>query len=225
MLAPCGWGGCLFVLALAGLPTASALPITLVKIADTNTASPSDPSNNFSALGNPSISGGTVVFHAQTPGFRPGIFDDGIYSYDGGSLHIVADRSSHPGDPTGAFSAFGDPSISGNNVAFGASFAPNDHSPFTTGLFVSLDGVIEEIIHVGDVLDGLTIDGLSFGRGGIDDNSLAFIARFTDGSTAVYRADIGSIPEPNGLLLLVIATCSLIFVRRSGQDLWRLAGG
>jgi hypothetical protein len=195
-----------------GLFVANASGIT--PIVDLNTPSPSDPRNNFSGLGNPVVSGDEVAFRAETPGFR-GVNIDGIYLYDGTSLHIVADRRSQPGDPTGAFFNFSDPAISDNNVLFGANFAPNDHSAPTNGLFVSLDGVIEEIIHRGDLLDGLTVDGLTFGVGGVDGNSLAFLAQFTDGSSAVYRADIGSVPEPNSLLLLVLAGCSMLFTTRA----------
>jgi len=206
--------GLFFLLAFAAIPNTSASPFTFTQIAGTNTTSLSNPSQQFGSFGKPSISGNTVAFWAQTPDFRG--TSNGIYAANGTSLRIVADQSSRPGDPTGAFFNFGDPSISGNNVAFMASFAPNDQSQVVSGLFVSLDGILEDIINTGDLLDGLVVSGLEFGDQGIDGDSVTFLARFTDGSSAVYRADTSSaVPEPNSLLLVAVAVCSLLFARRN----------
>ncbi len=96
------------------LPTSGhASPIfTFTKIADTNTPIP-DGSGNFTGIGNPAISGGTVGFLGSGSGSQ-----QGIYTGTGGTVAKIADTNTLTPNGSGNFSGFSNPAISGGTVAF-----------------------------------------------------------------------------------------------------------
>ncbi|MEW9900643.1 hypothetical protein ABWL39_18660 [Chitinivorax sp. PXF-14] len=191
-------------------------------VADTN-ADTTRRGMAFTSFGDPSISGDEVAFNAHSSDgdpFRP-ITLDGIYLYDGVALDRVVDEMDQPtSDPFSRFFSFGDPSISGSSVAFLADYRSGSAS-LRKGLFLRLNGVLDEIISAGDQLDGLTVASLGFGQDGIDGNALAFVAAFTDGSSGVFRVDVGSgsVPEPSTPVMVLTGLCLLRWLGRRGLQL------
>lgn len=104
--------------------------------------------------------------------------------------------------------SYSNPSINNNNsVAFLASLAEG-----TAGIFMGADLLNDRVISTGDSLLGSTVTELGFSRKGFNDaGQVAFFAKFTDGSSGIFRADpvspSQSVPEPSsGLAVLMFGT-------------------
>ncbi len=156
----------------------------------------------FGGLANhPSVDGGIVAFTGLGGGIR------GIYTAPtaGGPLSIVFDSTmTLPGGSTAADLTA--PAISDGNVAFFGG------SMFDGGYYVRWEGVIYEVVHTGDRLEGRTIQSLVASPFGFDGRDLAFGVRFTDNTDAIYLAHI--IPSPSPALLLGAPAMFVLTPRR-----------
>lgn len=161
------------------------------------------PSGVFTTLGIPSISGNIVAFGGAYTG------GTGIFMANGGSLTTIVEVGDAA--PSGTFSSVGTPSISGNNVAFVGTYAGFSQR----GIFIGSGGPLTSVIETGDSLFGSTVNGLGFGRFGLNidgSGSLAFGYSLADGRTGIARADV--VPEPSTSALLFIAAASLMVRKR-----------
>jgi hypothetical protein len=155
--------------------------------------------DTFNSLGgglsDPSIHNGKVAFGAGDfiTGYTAIIVADAIT----GDTTIIADSDMDlPGRPTGPGVSFGvvDPAIHGDDVAFiGVDFA------FGAVLYLYRDGVIHDLLHVGDVLDGKAIKLMEHSVSGFDGTLLSVGVTFTDNSRALYVVRV--IPAPSPALL------------------------
>ncbi|HEX9190382.1 MAG TPA: hypothetical protein VGB87_25115, partial [Vicinamibacteria bacterium] len=146
---------------------------------------------SFSVLDRPAIHRGAVVFTAT------GAVRQGVFLAAGGAFSTVADTATtvpgRAGDPT--FGFFGQPSIHQGQVAFKGCTAD-----VKCGVYTTLGGGLNKVVALGDVLDGQTVDDVEVSREAISCSSVAFLARFSGGGQAVYRADLaGGAPCPGGL--------------------------
>lgn len=117
----------------------------------------------------------------------------GIYRASHGIVTVVADTHTHIPGATGNFSDFGfltELGISDGNVAFITTGGGG-----RLGIYGDFGDGLTKVIGVSDVLDGKTIADLKFGREGLEGNTLAFYARFTDQTESIY---IVTVPAPAG---------------------------
>jgi len=153
-------------------------------------------SSTFLEFYSPSMSGNSVMFYGLDA-----LWNGGLYRTTGGSVTTVADSNTPVPDGTGNFSDFGAGSLAGNAVVFSGAAAGQG------GIYLFQDGAYSKIIDLNDTLGGKSISSLQLGSGGFDGNTLGFYARFTDDSTAIYRADLTfgaqAVPEPSGVFLLI----------------------
>lgn len=165
-------------------------------IADTTTSIPYGSGTTFIDFGNPSLDGNKVAFRgcADRPIIYCGL--QGIYTAEKRRLNRIADTSTLvPSGTGGNFTGFGDPSLSGNLIAFSGT-----DSSGGVGIYVSRkDMPLLKVIGTGNKIFGKTITaapdgtpGLLFGRNGMNGNTLVFIAYFSDGSSGVYKAEIAT---------------------------------
>jgi hypothetical protein len=174
---------------------------SLSVVADRNTLDPAT-SINFTAgfFAPPALSGDNVAFGGISVGWDQA----GIYTKVGSQLNVVATNSFDRG--VGEFIDFmSTPSISGSNTAFLTGFG--------SAIYTDLGGSFARLIGSNDILDGKTLTSVDFSpiSNGLSDNSLAFLARFSDGSQGIFRADLVSqppqpepVPEPTPLLGLLL---------------------
>jgi hypothetical protein len=102
-----------------------------------------------------------------------------------GSVSKIAEQFEDAPGPMGYFDQFQATAISDSLVAFSASDAAGNQ-----GLFVSVDGNLRVIVDSFTTLDGKTVSEINFVEQGLSGTSLAFAVKFTDGSEAIYRADL-----------------------------------
>jgi hypothetical protein len=135
-----------------------------------------------------------VLNDAGTAAFYRSFFDeatqqfvDEIVTGDGGPLSTVADTR-------GGFGSFGFRPPSQNNAGAVAFLATLDDFS-TSGIFVGPDPVADRVIATGDMLDGATVQNLTFCEEGLSDSGqLGFVAQLEDLASpngfrmAVFRA-------------------------------------
>ncbi|MDM9384260.1 PEP-CTERM sorting domain-containing protein [Chlorogloeopsis sp. ULAP01] len=176
-----------------GVYTNTGFDGALVKIADTNTPIP-DSAGNFSYFSSPTISGNNVAFYGEGSNTRGVYANIGV----GGALVKIADTNTPIPGGVGNFVSVLEPSISGNNVAFwSVNYRYPDEDKY--GIYFYADGFISKVVDTEDTLvANKTLARLFFGSHGLDGESLAFSAHFTDGSWGVFRADriYEPVPEP-----------------------------
>jgi hypothetical protein len=194
----------------AGTTTGGAL----TRVADRNTPIPNG-TGTFAGFGTtPAISGTLVAFQGQSSAGQHGIYTG---TTGGGPLTRIADTSTHIPGGVGNFGDFNpNPGVSGSLVAFlgtGSGTQLGIYYEDTSG------GAVAKLIAVGDPLDGRTVSGLQFGRGGLDATAFTFEADFTNGTSGVYYAQITPVPEPGILFGPAAVTLGLIALasRRSAQ--------
>jgi hypothetical protein len=158
------------------------VPTFFGKIADNGTSVPGGV-GAFSLMNPPVIDkGGNVAFLGASP------TNIGIYRWSNGSLVRVADTSTPIPSGTGAFSNFGQPSISGGVLAFQGVGASQE------GIYTFSSGVLSKAVNRSTPRpDG---GGFSdFGDPTLTNNTLAFIASsgLERGAYAVAGAAISSI--------------------------------
>jgi hypothetical protein len=128
-----------------------------------------------------SISGDRVAFGADTT--SP--LGEGVYVSAGGALTTIARSGSLA--PTGIFSSFGVPRISGEVTAFGAHTTGGGHA-----IYASADGVLTTIVKQGDPAPSGTLQNLIMG--GVDDGGrVAFSARWDVHGQGAFFGDGDSI--------------------------------
>jgi hypothetical protein len=81
-------------------------------------------------------------------------------------------------------------------------------------IYTNAGGSLVRVIGVGDVLGGHTIKNFSLSRESLSGENLAFTATFTDGSQAVYLAELAPVPEPASWVLAVIGLAGVAAARR-----------
>jgi hypothetical protein len=143
----------------------------------------------FLALDRPAVHKGQTVFVAA------GLGRQGVFLHTGSGFTPIADTGTPVPDGGGAlFLSFDQPSVNGGAAAFlGCGVAG-------CGVYTTLGGALAKVIAQGDLLGGKTVAEVEVGREAISCSSIAFRAAFTDGSQAVYRADLeGGAACPAGL--------------------------
>ncbi|MBD2068068.1 hypothetical protein H6F93_11125 [Leptolyngbya sp. FACHB-671] len=174
---------------------------SLSVVADRNTLDPAS-NNNFTPgfFTPPALSGDNVAFGGISVGWDQA----GIYTKVGSQLNVVATNSLN-GGVLEFINFMSVPSISGSNTAFLTGFG--------SAIYTDLGGSFARLIGRDDTLDGKTLASVDFSStsNGLSDNSLAFLARFSDGSQGIFRADLVSqppqpepVPEPTPLLGLLL---------------------
>jgi hypothetical protein len=145
---------------------------------------------NFSSFDEASIDGDRVAFQTKTSGNDK--FSVYMYDHSTGTFSTIADETiPRPGG--GFFDGFnGNPSLS---IANGITTVIFETGDTVTGLWAWIDGTIVQIVREGDILDGKTVNEVSFDFPyGIEGTKTAFRASFTDGTWALYFAEL-EVPE------------------------------
>jgi hypothetical protein len=163
---------------------------------------PFDPSKNlfFRSFGDRLAfnDNGTVVFTASVGKAGPGTDPnqvEGIFRSDDGVLTTLVDSR-------GLFGSFFDYVAIDNRgtVAFEACVGGN----VVCGIFTGSDPVKDKIIDTSDLLFGSELNQISFFRDGLNNSGqIVFRATFTDGTSAIVRADPVPVPDPSSALSLV----------------------
>lgn len=98
----------------------------------------------------------------------------------------------------GAFFDFQDVAVSGERVVFTATGTQGQQ-----GLYAWLEGDLVRLVDRNTTLeDGKSIAMIRIGREAIFEDTVAFIADFTDGSSGVYTFALAPIPAPGALTVL-----------------------
>ena len=150
-----------------------------------------DPFSGFNVFSNSGTminDPGTTVFHAASLGSNL----PGVYTADANGITPVALN-----DPAAMLLNPRTPAINNRGtVAFVADFQGNP------GLFVGPDPVEDQVISVGDTLDGQKVIGIDFLRGMNDRGQLAFTAILENNRQGVFVAN--PVPEASTIVLLGI---------------------
>ena len=96
-------------------------------------------------------------------------------------------------DGIGNFTGFAGFSLDGSRVAFGGFGSSGQR-----GLYLWDGSSILKILDAGDLLDGRVWTSVAIGREGLSGTRVAFQARFSDSSQAVFVAEPGTSPEFDG---------------------------
>ncbi len=208
---------------------------SLALVAREGDHAPDTPSGvNFSSL----INGEPVLNNAGQTEFKANITgsgvdatnDTGIWSGGSGNLALVAREGDHaPGTPSGV--SYGDFN--------GTSLVLNDAGQIAflqgSGIWATdRIGAMQLIVRAGDPLevapgDIRTISSLSFNFAGIGTSNsnglpsgfnnlgqLAFVARFTDGTSGIFVSNRVAVPEPSSYSAILVGVLCLSFhVRRT----------
>ncbi len=178
-----------------------------LRVADTATAIPGG-TGNFTAFGSdqahpvdPALNGDRLAFVGSGSGGQQGIYGASV-SVIGPPFKVADTATAIPGG-SGHFASFSAVSISATDVAFLGHGAGGN-----TGIYDATGGQLRKVISVGDAIQGKTIAGLGFSRGGLCGDPIAFQATFRDGSEGVYAIDV-----------LVSAELHITALETSGTDL------
>jgi hypothetical protein len=101
------------------------------------------------------------------------------------NIRKIAEQYEDAPGPMGTFDQFRSAAISDSLVAFSATDSSGNQ-----GLFVSLDGNLHVIVDSFSTLNGKRVSEINFVEQGLHGTTLAFADKFTDGSQAIYRADL-----------------------------------
>jgi hypothetical protein len=170
-------------------------------VADTSTPIPGGSSNFGGFSGDPSISSGNVAFRGSlaSDGDMPG-----IYSRVGGALNVVADTGTPiPGGSSNFGGFFGDPSISGANVAFGGAMGGDGYMP---GIYTHVGGSLNFVADTSTSIPGGAGNFGAFQGGpAISGDHVAFRASMGDDG---YMPGIYS--SASGVLSVVADTSTMV---------------
>ena len=147
-----------------------------------------DPLSGFNVFSNSGTminDSGTTVFHASSLGNNL----PGVYIADANGISPIALN-----DPSGLLLDPRTPAINNRGtVAFVADFQGN------SGLYVGPDPTQDQVISVGDTIDGQKVIGIDFFRGMNERGQLAFTAIFENNGQGVFVAS--PVPEPSTMVL------------------------
>ena len=111
----------------------------------------------------------------------------------GGIPQLVAAIGDATPDGTGSFTFFDNQAVDGDEIAF---LAVEDN--VDGNIFRYADGVIDEVISIGDVLDSKTVTNLGISNdNSFDNGAIAFQVDFNDQSSGIYLAT----PAPSSTLI------------------------
>ena len=171
---------------------------TMITVASTDTTVPGH-STNFTFLNNPEFDtgdGSVVVFEGSgPPGADEGLYRTRVSSAGATELtKIVGTGDPVPGHPGQTFTVVseGGSSEGGALIAFLGSWGPGwpNHND---GVFVWSKGVFVKLADTTEVLDGKDVAYLDFQPAGLDGRRVVFAPEFSDGSRAIYVANV---PDP-----------------------------
>jgi hypothetical protein len=148
------------------------------------------------------MSGDRLAFVGSGSGGQQGIY--GVSVAVIGPPFKVADTATAIPSGNGNFASFSAVSVSATDLAFLASGAGGQ-----SGIYDMTGGQLRKVISVGDAIQGKTIAGLGFSRGGLFGDPIAFQATFIDGSQGVYSIDV----------LPLQSELRIIAVEKTGNDL------
>jgi hypothetical protein len=185
---------------------------SLLRVADTTTAIP-DGTGNFTSFGSdqaipgdPTMSADRLAFVGSGSGGQQGVYTvAGTSTTQIGAPTRVADIATAIPGGSGNFSSFDAVSVNATDTAF-----LGHGSGGQTGIYDLTGGQLRKVVTVGDALQGKTIASLSFSRGGLFGDPIAFQATFSDGSQGIFTMDVAVPPSE-----LRITAVELI-----GGDLW-----
>lgn len=123
-----------------------------------------------------------VSFWALGSTNRIGVF---VVNTKSRSVRKIAEQFEDAPGPMGQFDDFWGTAISDSLVAFFAKDTAGNQ-----GLFVSVDGNLRVIVDSFSTLGGKRVSEINFVEQALSGTSLAFAVKFTDGSEAIYRADL-----------------------------------
>jgi hypothetical protein len=111
----------------------------------------------------------------------------------GGAVQVAATIGDLTPDGIGRFTFFDNLAVDGDDLAFTAGDDIGDLND--VNIYRYFDGILDEVVSIGDTLDGKSVVHLNMYYAGLDDSVIAFRARFEDGSSGIYLAEAVSISD------------------------------
>jgi len=171
--------------------------------ADNTTPITGDTSPVVNIRQNFSFDGGAAAFIGEGTFGIPGVY----LATQGAATRVASLFDAIPGG-FGTFLDFQDVAVGGDRVVFTAVGSRDQQ-----GLFTIFDDEIISLVDLStNLVDGKSIAEIRIGREAIENDVVAFIAAFTDGTSGVFTLDIAAIPAPGGLIALPMA--GLLATRR-----------
>ena len=181
---------------------------SLQVIADTSTPSPDGGTFVIFAIhegASPAISGQNIAFGAQTTNDFNG---NAIFAYIDGSLQLIVDNHTEVPGGVGPFTHFGlfsgaEPSISGENVAFGAKI-PSRKGNNGWGIYAYIDGALRTIADTDTIVPGRDVTFSTFhltnGTSPAIDGDEVVFGGFSWGGEGIYASvpDLGADLDGDG---------------------------
>lgn len=141
----------------------------------------------------PAVSSGGVSFWAGAGDAGTGGLT-GILTTIGGSLRVVASESTPVPEGTGCFSPF--PTVhlgsgvasSGNRVVFYGESRPADGGTLIKGIYLWDNGRLHKVVHTGDVLGGVVVNGFNMGPQAIEGDTIVFWVHDAGGAQSAWMA-------------------------------------
>jgi hypothetical protein len=175
---------------------------TITSIIDSDTLIPGSTETFSFPYGEVDVAAGTYVIVSG-----PDYSQTGLYSNVGGTLHLVAEIGDLTPDGAGNFTFFDNLAVDLDELAF---LAVEDG--IYGNIFRYADGVLDEVISIGDSLDGKSVIDLNMWDAGFDASAIAFKVSFGDGSSGIYLAEV--VPVPPALWLFGSGLLGLISIAR-----------
>jgi sugar lactone lactonase YvrE len=167
-----------------------------IKIADTTTAIPGGTGTFTAFAGNPFLSGDRVAFLANGAGGQQGVYGASV-SMQGPPIKIADTTTAIPGG-TGTFTAFpGNPSLSGDSVAFVGSGIGGQQGVY--GASVSVQGPPIKIVDTATAIPGGTGTFTGFGNVSLSATDVAFLGFGASGQQGIYDMTGGTLVRVVGL--------------------------
>ncbi len=199
----------LIVSLLAG-GNALAANFNFTKVVDSNTPIPGG-TGNFNTFYTPSLDNKSVAFVGRGNSNFPGgqFFQEGLYTTVGGSLNVIADRSTPIPNGTGNFQFFLDQTLDNGSVAFiGAASVGTGEVLSQQGVYTNLGGSLNVIADLNTPIPGstrnfgflnwLTFDNESVAFRGSSSGQFSQSGIYTNvGGSLNVIADLNT-PIPNG---------------------------
>jgi len=185
-----------------GIFTGSGGPLTT--IVKTGDSAPIGTFQTFKFFGSPAISGDTVTFGAfYSDGSIQG---SGVFTHSGGPLTTIV-KTGGPA-PIGTFNGFGSPAVSGDTVAFSASYRESFVNG-GSGIFTGNGGPLTTIIATGDPAPIGTFRGLFIPA--ISGDLVTFLATYNKIDGSLPRGGRGIFVSKKDQLKTIIKTGDTLF--------------